>query len=183
MKKTLLRLSGLVIAGLLVSLPADARVQHATNASVTFDAVGPAGMKIHGTTNELKAEEKDGKVEVRVPLAGLTTGIGLRDRHMREKYLETDKYPDALLTVPRASLKFPAKGATVSSKASGTLKIHGVSKPTTFEYSAAERNGALAVDGKTSVNIKDYNIDVPSYFGITVKPDVGLHVVFTVQDK
>ncbi len=40
-----------------------------------------------------------GKIEV--DLASLQTGIGMRDRHMREQYLETDKYPKTTFEITR----------------------------------------------------------------------------------
>jgi hypothetical protein len=39
------------------------------------------------------------------------------------------------------------------------------------------------VAGDTQVNMKDYGINVPAYFGITVKPDIALSVSFNVSDS
>ena len=44
--------------------------------------------------------------------ASLDTGIDLRNKHMREKYLEVQKYPNAVLTVDRSTLHFPDDVAT-----------------------------------------------------------------------
>ncbi len=41
----------------------------------------------------LKIEEADGNVVLDVPLTNLVTGIALRDKHMKEKYLEVQKSP------------------------------------------------------------------------------------------
>ena len=43
-----------------------------------------------GTTHQLRIEDDGTTLKITVSLAGLQTGIGLRDRHMREKYLQVD---------------------------------------------------------------------------------------------
>ena len=145
--------------------------------------MGPGGLKIRGTTPELSVSEGDGKVTVKVPLAKLTTGISLRDRHMREKYLEVGKYPDAVAVVPRSGLEFPAKGATVKSKVNGTMAIHGVSQPVKLKYTATNNNGAIAVDGSCKLDMREFGINVPTYLGVGVDPKVDVDVKFEVVDK
>lgn len=80
-------------------------------------------------------------------LAGLETGISLRDRHMREKYLEVACYPEAVLTVPRASLKFPADGQRSSADVDGTMTSRGRTAPARFHYDATNDSLALARAG------------------------------------
>lgn len=153
------------------------------NASAAFFAVGPAGLKIEGKTSELEVAEGDGKIKVVVPLANLNTGISLRNKHMREKYLEVAKYPRAELVVDRSALSTPAEGSEASGSATGSMSIHGRTKPVVFRYSARQSNGAYAVTGSTRINIKDFGIDVPSYLGVTVKPDIDINVRFSAADR
>ena len=89
----------------LGALSADAKLAKTGDASVGFTGIGPAGMKISGSTSDLALSEDGGKITISVPLKNLTTGIALRDKHMREKYLQIDQYPTAELTVDRAALK------------------------------------------------------------------------------
>ena len=86
------------VAALSLSLVASstagyAALSAATDSRVSFGASGPAGMKIEGTTADLSVADDGANVVTTVPLANLTTGIGLRDHHMKEKYLEVPKYP------------------------------------------------------------------------------------------
>src|SRR5581483_4442375 len=96
-----LRIAAIACGLATVSAASYAALSTATDAKVTFGAAGPAGFKIEGTTSELSVSEGGGNVMVSVPLANLTTGIALRDHHMKEKYLEVAKYPAAVLTVAR----------------------------------------------------------------------------------
>lgn len=166
----------------LVTGAADAKLARQGDANVSLTAVGPAGFKIVASTSDLNVADDGQHVTVIVPLAKLNSGISLRDAHMRDKYLEVGTYPNAQLTVDRAALKFPDQGAA-DATASGLMTIHGKSKNVTFHYHATRAGAGMHVTGDTQVNMKDYGINVPAYFGITVKPDVSLSVNFNVSDS
>ena len=155
----------------------------ASQAKVTFSCSGPGGLRIEGTGTELSTQDKPDALVVVVPMAKVTTGIGIRDTHMREKYLETPKYPTAELVVPRPGLKFPADGASVDATAPGTMTIHGQTRPVTFHYKAVRKGKAYDVQGEVHVNMNDYGIETPTYLGITVKPPVDISVSFRLVES
>lgn len=161
---------------------ADAKLAKAGEATVSFTASGPGGLKIVGSTSDLRVTDDGQSVTVAVPLKTLDTKIELRNKHMREKYLEVDKYPDAVLVVSRAELKLP-QGAEVSAEAPGTLKIHGREKPVKFRYTAKRAGDKMAVSGTVRINIKDFAIEEPSFMGASVKPDVDVAASFSVSDN
>jgi polyisoprenoid-binding protein YceI len=168
---------------LTLSLVAAAKLGREGDARVAFTAVGPGGLKFEGVSSDLRVAEEGSDVTVVVPLAGFKTGIDLRDRHMREKYLQVAQFPEAKLVVPRSSLKFPAGGAPVSAEGHGTLTLHGQTKPVTFQYTAKPSAPTkYEVEAKTRVNVKEYGIEVPSYLGVTVKPDIDVAVKFVATD-
>lgn len=162
---------------------AHARLARDGDASVAFHASATGGMKIRGTTQELDVGETDTNVVVTVPLAGLRTGIALRDKHLREKYLETAKYPNAVLTVERRALRFPAQGAAVSEAASGTLTLHGHSKAIRFAYGARRSGDVYLVRGAMALHMEDFKIEKPSFLGVVVRPEVTVEVEFRVKDS
>jgi polyisoprenoid-binding protein YceI len=143
--------------------------------AVSFNATGPAGLSIVGRANALEFEQDGDHVILRVPLDGVDTGIELRNRHMREKYLETAKFPHAELRVPASAMAAGPK-RTVE----GTFTVHGRQKPVTVTYAAEAKGDGLLVDGTFHINLKDYAIDVPNYLGVTVKPDVSVTATFVV---
>jgi polyisoprenoid-binding protein YceI len=178
---THLRRIGLVAASLTiltVSASGLAAFSGASESHVGFEATGPAGLKITGTTVDLAASEDSGNVVITVNLANLSTGIGLRDQHMRDKYLEVPKFPTTTLSVPRASLKIPAGSEKTEADVQGTLTLHGQSHPVTVHYDSKTDGGTLFSHGKFHVNMNDYGITVPSYLGVTVKPDVDVTASF-----
>ena len=116
-----------------------------------------------------------------VPLANLATGIALRDQHMKERYLEVGRFPDA--GPHRGSgrrSRVPAGGGQLSADAPGTLTLHGQTRPVTVRYDATSDADGLLVHGKLHLRMDDFGITVPSYLGVTVKPDVDVAASFHV---
>jgi polyisoprenoid-binding protein YceI len=146
---------------------------------VSFRAVGPGGLAIVGTASELTLKEQGSNLAVTVGLRGLKTGIELRDKHMKEKYLETQKYPTAVLVVDKSKLTAPSSGAEVN----GTLTLHGTTKPVRVHYFATGTAKQVHVEGEFRVNMKEFGIPVPSYLGVTVKPDVHVTAKFDSTDR
>jgi polyisoprenoid-binding protein YceI len=169
------------LAALLTVAAAEAKLARGGPASVTFTAAGPGGMKIVGTTTDLDVADDGQNVTISVPLANLTTGISLRDQHMKEKYLQVQSFPTATLRVARSAVQV-APGATAEADIPGTMTIHGHDHPVTVHFKARSSGANVDVDGATHVNMKDYAIEVPSYLGVTVKPDVDLAVHFVAHD-
>jgi polyisoprenoid-binding protein YceI len=102
---------------------------------------------------------------------------------MREKYLETDKFPTAELTVVRSALQMPQDRAEVNATATAQMTIHGQTKPVTIRYRATRAGTTYRVQGTTHLNMNDYGVNVPSYMGVTVKPDVDITVTFSLVDS
>jgi len=174
-----LGIAGVVVGLSSLSAVAYGALSSATDAHVGFQAFGPAGMRIEGRTADLTVSDDGSNVAVDVPLANLTTGIALRDHHMKEKYLEVPKFPSVTLTIARSVLKFPTSGP-VSADVPGSLKLHGQTRAVTLHYDAKSDGAGFAVQGRFRLNMNDFSISVPSYLGVTVKPDVDVSASFHV---
>jgi len=170
-----LRFFASIAAVTFTALVAEAKLARTGDAQVSFSASGPAGLTIVGTTSELAIAETDQDVVVTVPLRNLDTKIELRNKHMREKYLEVAKYPNAELRVPKSAVQAPT-----SNKATGQLTLHGQTRPVTFSYVTKPDGAATGVTGSFRINILEFGIEKPSYAGVSVKPDVDISVAFHV---
>jgi len=174
--------TGFALVSLVLATAADAALTKTGDASVKFNASGPGGMNIEGKGSSLWTVDDGKNVKVVVQLTAMTTGMSLRDKHMKEKYLEVQKFPDAELVVSRADLKFPAAGATVKAETNGLLKLHGVNKSTKFTYSATKEGELYKVTGTVRVSMKNHDIPEPSYLGVKVKDEVDVSIQFNVKD-
>lgn len=176
-----LALGAILGAGLSVAFAAHAKWVDAGDVDVGFLAKGPAGMKIKGSAPKLDAEERDGKLEITVPVDNLDTGLALRNKHLRG-YLEVDKHPTATLVVARSKLTVPANDQTTDSSATGQLTLHGVTKPLKFSYRAKRTGSDFHVQALATVDIREHDVEVPCYLGVCVDPRVKLKVKFKLRE-
>jgi polyisoprenoid-binding protein YceI len=146
-------------------------------ASVKFLAVGnPAAIRIQGEGKAMtmeKAAWKAGKFSAvfHVPLDSLETGISMRDRHMKEKYLETEKFPNADLVLANCAL------TEVETTCPASLTLHGVTKTVAIKLKSTPTPAkTLKVNADFAVKLSDYGISIPKFANITVAEDVQIQV-------
>jgi len=172
----------ILTAVLLVGGLVQAAITSPSKSSVLVSLQGTAGLRIEGTTHDLVLAEREGDLVFQVPLSGIDTGIGLRNKHLRNA-LEVAHFPQAELRVPRKSVVFPAPGKSAEADAQGTLTLHGVSRPCSVHYRAEQgSSGEYRVRGTTRVDMRDFGIETPSYLGIHVEPGVDVQVDFSLRD-
>ncbi|MBN2000909.1 YceI family protein, partial [candidate division KSB1 bacterium] len=110
----------------------------------------------------------------------LDTGIGLRNRHMRDNYLETKKYPVAEfkgMVVQVDSLN----NAAFSVRTKGSFKLHGVEK--TLEiYGVVTLNesGKYTINSQFEIKLQDYNIKVPQLMFLKINEIIKLEISFSL---
>ena len=154
-----------------------------------FLAIGhPSSIKIKGS--HAKPEGKivlanNGSVNglVKINLEEFDSGIGLRDKHMKEKYLEVGKsdYKTATLTLTKIDLPkdFWKNPHAIDTTFVGKLHLHGHEKDVSGQMSLSSVSGQAAQgDAKFTVALPDYGISVPSFSGITVAEKVDINVNF-----
>jgi polyisoprenoid-binding protein YceI len=180
----------LKIALLAISLPLAthaATMKTATDKSeVKFQAIGrPSLLKING-----EGKGVDGQVKIDGAKASglfvfdlnkLSTGIEMRDTHMKEKYLQTERYKDAKLTIDSVVLPAgwtPEKPSTGEQPFEGKLSLHGVEKPLkgTFKIDDGGGAGKVPVHAEFAIKLSDYSIDIPTYAGIKIADEVKVQV-------
>lgn len=109
----------------------------------------------------------DVTLRMEVDLASLDTGIGLRNRHMRENHLETDTYPTAVFTggtVVKGDLRDLRPGATTHLEVQGVIDLHGVSRELTVPADVTMgADGSLRVSAAFVVKLSDHEIDRPRF--------------------
>src|SRR3954452_4890007 len=106
---------------------------------------------------------------VKVDLQTLETGIGLRDRHMRENYLEIQKGPEyAVATIEEHTIE-KKEGKTAFS---GTLLLQGLRKPISGTAEVKEQDGSIRVQAQFPLSVSQFAIPKPTYLGVGVKDEI-----------
>lgn len=152
---------------------------------VEFTAIGkPKALKIRGNGVKPKGEIfiENGEISGSfiLDLSSLDTGISLRNRHLREKYLEVEKFPKAELKLIRLNqLEKILSGDKTDLDAlpfEGLLSLHGVQKAISGKADIKKENQSLDIEATFDLNIKDFSIQTPGFAGITVADHVEVYV-------
>ncbi len=116
-----------------------------------------------------------------VDLNTLNTGISLRDKHMRENYLETEKFPFAEFSGKLDKLP-PLTSNWTEVKAKGKFKIHGIEREITVTGQLRKvGNGNLELKASFTVLLSDYKIDIPKlvFYELAEEQQVSLEAILT----
>jgi len=157
------------------------------NGQVEFRAIGrPSALKIvgkgTGPAGDLTLEGQPGTHVVQGTLtfkmSTLKTGIGLRDNHMKEKYLQIEKFPDAIFKLDRLKIE-----NTGTIPFSGKLTLHGIEKPISGTTKITLKGDDYESESDFKIKVSDYGIDVPVYLGITVADEVDIKVIAMAMAK
>ncbi len=120
---------------------------------------------------------------VTVDLATLDTGIGLRNDHMRNNHLHTDRYPEAVFRGARLLGEIPARlapGETVRLEVAGRLDLHGIERPVRMraQVRREEHEGRtrLWLQGRFDVKLSDFAIPRPKFLMLKVSDTQKIEV-------
>jgi polyisoprenoid-binding protein YceI len=112
-----------------------------------------------------------------IDLNTIETGIGLRDKHMRDNYLETEKYPFAEFTGKMSPMPALNSGAKSQVTAIGKFKIHGVERQIEVTGTLSKNSrGELELEAGFDLLLSDYNIPVPKlvFYELAEKQEVTI---------
>jgi len=112
-----------------------------------------------------------------VDLGSLDTGIELRNRHMRDNYLETNRFPFASFEGRVNALEKEGPGG-YRAMTSGTLAIHGVERDRQIECFASPAGEALRVKCSFTVSLSDHDIPIPKLMFMKIDEVMELDLDF-----
>jgi len=113
-----------------------------------------------------------------VDLMKLETGISLRDRHLRNNYLEVQKGPEfAVAKLVNLKLeKLPGKGTL-----KGLLTLHGLQREVSGVADIVQQGAGYRVEASFPVKISEFQIPEPTYLGVGVKDEVTIRVKLNAE--
>lgn len=179
-------------AVLVLAATASAELKSSGNSLIElYVPAATPGKYIEGRSSALFAKESKGALIVHAWLdcdtenrghaSCIKTGDWVQERQLW-KLLESDKYREATLSVPRSQLKLPTEREGVQLDATGTFSLHGKEQPLHFNYSAQRAGKDIHVQSDFELNLKDFNIVIPPAAGIRSDRPVEVKVRFTLRD-
>jgi polyisoprenoid-binding protein YceI len=117
-----------------------------------------------GCTIEGAPKIEQGKVsgEFSVDLSKIDTGIGFRNNYIHNTYLETKKYPKALLSLD----PMPEAGGNFT----GKLNLHGIEK----QINGTAEKSSTGYSFEFLINTNDFGIKQAEYKGIVIGENVSV---------
>ncbi len=115
-----------------------------------------------------------------VDLNTLDTGIGLRNRHMRENYLECEQYPKASFEGKIVSVKKLAENH-YQVETEGEFYCHGVKQARRIPGEILVNGDQLQIKSTFDVKLSDHQIKIPSIMFYKIDETMKVIVNFKVQ--
>ena len=122
----------------------------------------------------------ESEIYFEVDLASLDTGIGMRDRQMRNSYLEVDRYPYAALggTIEQV-VSLPGEMFQVTTQ--GILGIHGIEQERALTCNLATVNEGYRVNCSFSVFLSDHDIEIPKLMFLKLNNEIRMDLNFILE--
>jgi polyisoprenoid-binding protein YceI len=143
------------------------------NEAVGRSAAVTGSMEVAGDTVE--------EVRIEADLTQLTSDEGRRDNAIRQRGLESERYPTATLELaePIQLASTPVQGQEVRGEGKGRLTVHGVTREVDLDLTGRWSGSTIQVVGQLPVKMTDYQIEPPR-FGPVVSIEDSLAVDFNL---
>jgi len=153
------------------ALTGDVAIANGQQGSTGSAAANPQPVGTSGSAENATPHALTG--EILVDLQKLETGIGLRDRHLKENYLEVGRgreFATARLQdirVDRLQGKTPFRG---------TLTLHGERREVTGTANIKPHGPGYHLDATFPVRVSEFKIPEPTYLGVGVQDEITVRV-------
>jgi polyisoprenoid-binding protein YceI len=148
------------------------------HAEDTYDSFDGKTSDVTGAIVADPANPSASSVNIVINVDSLDTGVGLRNKEMRERYLETNKFGTA--TFKSASVTAPpsiAPNAPIEINVTGDMTVHGVTKRMTIPVRVVLiPDGRIHASSSFKIHMPDFGIKVPHSILVTVNDDVPVRL-------
>lgn len=136
----MLKQSFVLLSSLLVSpVFADWTVVPAQSSLHFMSTKNAQVTEVHSFDKLSGSVSKSGQLMIEVPLSSVNTSIAIRDTRMQEKLFNVAEFPAATFSadIPLNLMNLEA-GTSTTAKVDGTLSLHGVEAPVSFNVSVSK---------------------------------------------
>jgi len=148
------------------------------HAEDSYDAFDGRTNRVTGSIVADPAKPSAASVEINVDMNSLGTGNSLRDKEMKELYLETNNHPScSFKSVSIAAPDSIAPNAPADITVTGDFKLHGTTKRMTIPVRVVLiPDGRIHATSNFKVHMPDFGINVPDNILVTVNNDVPVRL-------
>ena len=102
--------------------------------------------------------------------------------HFNEKYMESDKYPNASFAGKIIEQIDFSKDGTYEVRAKGDLEIHGQKQNRIIRSKIVISNGTITIESSFKVPLADHNISIPSIVNQKIATEIVVNVSATLAN-
>ncbi|MGB5982142.1 MAG: YceI family protein [Nonlabens sp.] len=153
---------------------------------VSFEASEETFEPVKATNNVVTAifNSANGEIASLVLMKGFRFKNSLMEEHFNENYIESDKYPKAILRgvlqeFDLSSLKEESRSFILD----GTIEMRGKSKVVKVPLSLEMEGGSITVNGSFTVSASDFDIEIPSIVRKKISEEIKVVVNFNMKKK
>lgn len=153
--------------------------------NLPYTAIGTTSDVSGQVSIDLSGQPTGEVTEIVVDLRTLKSDSDRRDNAIRERWLESNTYPEArfVSTGIEGAPATYTDGETVSFKLVGDMTIRNVTKPLTFDVQATLQGNTLTGTATTAFLMTDFGFEPPTIAGaISVEEGVKLKIDFTASE-
>jgi polyisoprenoid-binding protein YceI len=125
-------------------------------------------------------------IDVTMPIKSLTTGMSVRDEHMRKLIFtgSDGQAPDLRFEAENAECPSRGGGQEFACIVSGELSIRSMARPLSIQLKIRQAGqSSFKAAGEAVVRLSDYEITQPTQFGVKVANEVKLRLEFTGRER
>lgn len=116
-----------------------------------------------------------------ISIRGFRFEKDLMQEHFNEKYMESDKYPNATYQGKINETIDLTKDGTYTASSTGKITIHGIEKEITTPGSFTVKNGEITLETKFPLSVNDFKIEIPKLLFENIADTVAVTVNVTYQ--
>ena len=167
---------------LVTATSAFAQRYKVVKSDVSFYSEAPLeNIEAHNTSAAGLFDEATGGLAFSIPINKFKFKKALMQEHFNEKYMESDKFPNATFKGKLAG--FDKSKATQKVKASGLLNIHGVEKKVTIDGTITRKGNKYIMDAKFPAALADYKIERPKLLWENIAEVVDVTIHFELEQQ
>ncbi len=117
---------------------------------------------------EIKHIDSTGSVKLTINAGSYKSNTRLRDRDVRENYLEAERYPVITFTgfILQVSKKPKLLHGTWELTIKGVLGLHGIKREIQVPLKLTPRGRKITAEGSTKILLNDFNIPIPTLLSL-----------------
>lgn len=127
-------------------------------------------------------EPATGHIAFSIPMRSFEFPKKLMQEHFNDKYLETDKYPNAFFTGSIVTYSADSDGPQ-QVVASGKLTIHGVTRDVEIPGTAQRIPGGVSMNATFMVRLEDYKIEIPQLLWQNIAEEVKVSAMLIYEKE